>query len=217
MVLVLVIMVINLRGVKESGVIFAVPTYFFIVLMFVMVALGMGRAVMGSLGGVPGPPPALHAAEMQAVTLFLLLHAFSSGTTALTGVEAISNGITAFNEPRSRNAGLTLIWMSGILGTLFLAMTYLAHAAGAVPSDAETVVSQLARTVFGGRGFFYLAVHRGDHPDPGHGRQHRLRRLSPALRPAGRRRLPAAAAHLSRAAASSTRAGSSPSRSWPRS
>lgn len=157
-VLVFVIMVVNLRGVKESGVIFAVPSYIFIVLMFVMVLLGMARAVSGSLGGVPERPPALHAGEMQAVTLFLLLHAFSSGTTALTGVEAISNGIGAFREPKSRNAGLTLLWMSGILATLFLGMTYLAHAAGAVPSDAETVVSQLARTVFGGRGFLYLAV-----------------------------------------------------------
>jgi hypothetical protein len=86
------------------------------------------------------------------------LHAFSSGTTALTGVEAISNGITAFREPRSRNAGITLLWMSTILGSFFLGITFLAHRIGAVPSESETVVSQLARTVFDGRGAMYLAT-----------------------------------------------------------
>ncbi|MGH9887672.1 MAG: APC family permease, partial [bacterium] len=137
---------------------FAVPSYSFIALMFLMVLLGLVRAFSGALGGVTARPPVLHVGELQAVGLFLLLHAFSSGTTALTGVEAISNGIGAFREPKSRNAGLTLLWMSGILATLFLGITYLAHAAGAVPSDAETVVSQLARTVFGGRGLLYLTL-----------------------------------------------------------
>jgi hypothetical protein len=94
----------------------------------------------------------------QAVTPFLILHAFSSGTAALTGVEAISNGITAFNEPRSHNAGITLLWMSGILGTLFLGITFLAHQIAAIPSEAETVISQLARTVFDKRGVLYLAT-----------------------------------------------------------
>jgi hypothetical protein len=86
------------------------------------------------------------------------LRAFSSGTTALTGVEAISNGITAFREPRSRNAGLTLIWMSLILGTLFLSITFLSGAIHAVPSEHETVISQLARTVYDGKGILYLAT-----------------------------------------------------------
>jgi hypothetical protein len=76
----------------------------------------------------------------------------------LTGVEAISNGIPAFKEPRSRNAGITLLWMSAILGSMFMGITYLAVHIGAVPSEAETVISQLARTVFGGRGFLYLAT-----------------------------------------------------------
>jgi hypothetical protein len=92
------------------------------------------------------------------VTPFLLLHAFSSGTTALTGVEAISNGIPAFKEPRSRNAGITLIWMSVILATLFLGITFLAGQVHALPSEAETVISQLGRTVFGGRGLSYHGV-----------------------------------------------------------
>jgi hypothetical protein len=156
--LVVLVMVLNLRGVKESGTIFAVPTYIFIVLMFVMVAVGLAHAAAGTLAGVPDPPPMTHLGALQGLSLFLLLHAFSSGTTALTGVEAISNGITAFREPRSRNAGITLLWMSGILATLFLGITWLAHHAGAVPSEAETLVSQLARTIFGGRGLLYHAV-----------------------------------------------------------
>jgi amino acid transporter len=159
--LVIVIMVVNLRGVKESGTIVAFPSYFFIVVMFTMVVTGLGRAAAGALGVVTDLPPMTHAGEFQALTLFLLLHAFSSGTTALTGVEAISNGITAFREPRSRNAGLTLAWMGGILATLFLGITWLAHRAGAVPSEAETVVSQLARTIFEGRGLVYHAVIAG--------------------------------------------------------
>jgi amino acid transporter len=156
--LLVVIMIMNLRGVKESGTIFAIPSYFFIVLMFAMVGLGFVRAIAGSLGGVPQPPPITHVDALQGMSLFLLLHAFSSGTTALTGVEAISNGVGAFREPRSRNAGLTLLWMSGILAALFLGITWLARSAGAVPSEAETVVSQLARTIFAGRGMLYHAV-----------------------------------------------------------
>jgi hypothetical protein len=93
-----------------------------------------------------------------AVTPFLILHAFSSGTSALTGVEAISNGITAFREPRSRNAGVTLIFMAIILGSLFLAISFLVNPIGAVPSEQETVISQLARTVYDGRNVLYLAT-----------------------------------------------------------
>src|SRR5262249_59178186 len=83
--------------------------------------------------------------------------AFSSGCTALTGVEAISNGITAFREPKSRNAAATMAWMAAILGAMFLGITYLALRVHAVPSDQETVISQLSRTVFGG-GWLYLAT-----------------------------------------------------------
>src|SRR5574337_788203 len=122
-VLVLLIMVINLRGVKESGVIFSVPTYFFVVMMFLTVGTGFYRYVAGRLGTVVNPP-ALRAPEMASVSLFLILHAFSNGTPAVTGNEAISNGITAFKEPKSHNAGITLIWMSAILGTLFLGITW---------------------------------------------------------------------------------------------
>lgn len=153
--------VINLRGVKESGITFAIPTYFFVIAMFITVGVGLIRALAGGLGTVVNPPE-MHVGEALAtVTPFLLLHAFASGTSALTGIEAISNGITAFKEPRSRNAGITLLWMSGIMATLFFGITALAHGIGAVPSEAETVISQIARTVYGERNFFYLAVIAG--------------------------------------------------------
>jgi amino acid transporter len=157
-VLVAFVMLVNLRGVKESGAIFALPTYFFIVMMFFTVIVGLLRYLTGGLGTVVDPPPTemLHGA--QAVTVFLVLRAFSSGTTALTGVEAISNGIPAFRVPRSRNAGLTLIAMSVVLGSLLVGITFLSVQVGAVPSEEETVISQLARTIYDGRGILYLAT-----------------------------------------------------------
>jgi hypothetical protein len=115
------------------------------------------RYLTGTLGTVVNPPEMERGA--QALTLFLLLRAFASGTTSLTGVEAISNGIPAFREPRSRNAGATLVWMSLILGSLLLSITFLARATGAVAVDSgETVISQIARTAFRNRGPVYLAT-----------------------------------------------------------
>ncbi len=152
------VMLMNLRGVKESGTAFAIPTYFFVVLMFTAVGTGLFRLfVTNSLGTVIDPPELL-AHGVATITPFLILHAFASGTTALTGVEAISNGITAFKEPRSKNAGITLIWMSLILGSLFLGISYLTKTIGAIPSESETVISQLARTIFAGRGVLYLML-----------------------------------------------------------
>ncbi len=156
--MVLVIMLINLRGVKESGITFAIPTYFFLVMMFLTVAVSFIRYLSGSLGVVVDPPHLETPETLRAISLFLILHAFSSGTTALTGIEAISNGITAFKEPRSHNAGITLMWMAAILATLFLGITFLAQSIQAVPSEAETVISQLARTAYGGRGPLYVAT-----------------------------------------------------------
>ena len=155
---VILIMLVNLRGVKESGLAFAVPTYFFVVMMFTTVGIGLFRHFTGTLGGLVDAPEVHIAGTITAIAPFLLLHAFANGTTALTGVEAISNGITAFKEPRSRNAGITLIWMSIILGSLFLGISYLTAHIGAVYSHDETVISQLARTVFNGRGLLYLAT-----------------------------------------------------------
>jgi amino acid transporter len=155
---VFLIMLINLRGVKESGFAFSIPTYFFVVMMFVTVGTGIFRYATGTLGVVVDPPHLELEGVVAAITPFLLLHAFSSGTAALTGIEAISNGITAFKEPRSRNAGITLIWMAAILATLFLGISFLATHINAVPSETETVISQLGRTVFEGRGLLYLMV-----------------------------------------------------------
>jgi amino acid transporter len=160
-VMVLFIMLINLRGVKESGAAFAIPTYFFVLTMFLTVGMGFFRYFTGSLGVLVNPPAFSLGGALGIVTPFLLLHAFSSGTSALTGIEAISNGITAFREPRSKNAGITLIWMSGILATLFLGISFLAGQIHAVPSEEETVISQFARTVFAGQGFLYLAIIAG--------------------------------------------------------
>jgi len=154
-VAVFAITLLNLRGVKESGAAFAFPSYFFVVMMYLTVGIGLFRYFTGSLGSVDNPPEMDIVHTLTAITPFLILHAFSSGTAALTGVEAISNGITAFKEPRSRNAGITLIWMAFILGSLFLGISYLAGHVGAVPSETETVISQLARTALNGRSLLY--------------------------------------------------------------
>lgn len=152
------IMLINLRGVKESGTAFAIPTYFFVVMMIVAIGVGLWRIISGSMGAVIDPPELETHNILTVITPFLLLHAFSSGTAALTGIEAISNGITAFREPRSRNAGITLIWMAVILSSFFLGISFIARHIHAIPSETETVISQLARTVFEGRGTLYLML-----------------------------------------------------------
>ena len=158
---VLLVMLINLRGVKESGAAFAVPTYFFVVIMVMTVGYGFFRFFTGSLGAVIDPPHFEAHNVITVITPFILLHAFANGTTALTGVEAISNGITAFKEPRSKNAGITLIWMSVILGSLFLGLSFLTGKVQAVFSEEETVISQLARTIFDGRGILYYMLISG--------------------------------------------------------
>ena len=161
-VFVALITIVNLRGLRESGTAFAIPSYFFIIIMFITIGTGLFRLINGSLGTVVDPPEIEHFGEqLSGITLFLILHAFSSGTTALTGVEAISNGITAFKEPRSRNAAITLTWLAVILSLLFLGISFLTREIQAVPSEKETVISQLARTVFDGQGLFYLLAIAG--------------------------------------------------------
>jgi len=155
---VFLIMLINLRGVRESGAAIAIPSYFFIVMLYALVATGLIRYFFGSLGSVVDPPPIETFGPLTAITPFLILHAFSSGTAALTGIEAISNGITAFKEPRSKNAGITLIYMATILSTLFIGISFLTGKVHAIPSEQETIISQLARTVFSGQGIIYLAI-----------------------------------------------------------
>ena len=158
--LVVFMTVVNLRGVKESGQAFAIPTYFFLGMTLLTIGLGLFRFFTGALGTIsPDSVEVAHAGEtLHAITLFLILRAFSGGCTALTGVEAISNGIMAFKEPRSRNAGITLIWMSGILAVNLLGLTFLAHQVGVLPSHFETGFSQIGRVVFGQGSLFYLVL-----------------------------------------------------------
>jgi amino acid transporter len=151
-VCVAVIALANIRGVRESGYIFAVPTYFFIGSFGLMLVIGAYRLLTGSLPPAAPPP----VAAVESLTAFLVLRAFSSGCTAMTGTEAISNGIPAFRSPESRNAAITLGWMAVVLGTLFVGITVLASTLGVVPSPSETVVSQIARRLFGGGLFYYL-------------------------------------------------------------
>lgn len=157
---ILLMTVVNLRGVKESGRIFAVPTYFFLGMMAITLLAAAFKHFTGGLG-VVGDVEAIHHTTLDSLGIFLILRAFSSGCTALTGIEAISNGITAFQVPRSKNAATTLVWMSTILITLFLGITLVAHQIGAVPSHTETIISQIARTVHGESGLFYFLTVAG--------------------------------------------------------
>ena len=148
--------VVNLRGVRESGRLFAIPTYFFIATMFLLIVTAVGRLLLGNLVVAEAHPLAVPSA-VQGLTIFLILRAFASGCTAMTGVEAISDGVPVFEQPEADNAGKTLLWMAGILVSMFLAITVLARLFGAVPHEGETVVSQLARTVFGTSPPYYAA------------------------------------------------------------
>ncbi len=155
---VVLLMCANLRGIKESGRIFALPTYFFVVTILAMLGYGAWRALTGSLVPFAAAAP---ASTSQTLTLFLLLTAFSNGCTAMTGVEAVSNGVPAFKPPEARNAASTMLTMAVMAITMFVGITLLAQAAHIVPSADETVVSQLARAVFGARGVAYYAVQAG--------------------------------------------------------
>jgi amino acid transporter len=150
------LMIGNLRGIRESGRIFALPTYFFIVTTLGLVAVGAWRVLTGAV--LPLAPPEASTLQAQPLTLFLLLTAFSNGCTAMTGVEAVSNGVPAFKPPESRNAAATLVIMAALSITMFLGITLLSNAFHVLPREQETVVSQLARGVFGERGMPYYAV-----------------------------------------------------------
>jgi amino acid transporter len=138
----------NLRGVKESGRVFAVPTYLFLVAMFLMIATGLVRWLTNGLDPVEATDPAALRVTSTA-SLFLLLHAFASGGAAMTGVEAISNGVPAFKPPEWKNARSTLMVMGACLGTMFVGISWLAKTMRVVPSDDKTVLSQIAQGVYG--------------------------------------------------------------------
>jgi amino acid transporter len=154
---VLLITLANLRGVRESGTLFAIPTYGFILAIFVMVVVGLGRCFGGCPPAAPVEPLPGLAATGGAVGLWVILRAFSSGSTALTGVEAISNGVSAFRRPQARNAAETLLLMGTVSITMFLGISWLAtHTAGITVSEQRSVVAQIADTVFGGGFGFYV-------------------------------------------------------------
>jgi amino acid transporter len=140
----------NLRGVRESGRMFMVPTYFFVVMMFVLLGTGIARAFAGDLQQLPLPPDV--ASTTGVVGVFLVLHAFASGGAAVTGVEAISNGVPAFKPPEWIHARTTLMWMGSLLGVMFLGLSFLALKLHVLPTETETLNSQIAKAVFGTSG-----------------------------------------------------------------
>jgi amino acid transporter len=150
--LIVLITTANLRGIKESGRIFAAPTYIYIVILTLLVGVGLYQVFVGHhISRVPFDPKHFAGASEfgGSLGLFLILKGFSSGAVALTGVEAISNGVPAFRKPEAKNAANTLVWMGVILGTLFLGVSVLAHHLRPYPSHVETVFSQMGIAVFG--------------------------------------------------------------------
>jgi amino acid transporter len=144
----------NLRGVRESGKLFAIPTYFFVASILTMVGYGL---VATSLDWLPEAPYQPHPPGLEGIGLFLLLRAYAAGCTALTGVEAVSDGAPALKPPEGRNAQIVLTWLGAISITMFLGITYLAYDLGVVPREGETVVSQIARRLYGD-GVLYFTV-----------------------------------------------------------
>lgn len=144
----------NLRGVRESGRLFAVPTYWFISSVVLLILTGLFRVATGTVQ----PLPTEEVKATHVVSMFLIMRAFSGGCATLTGTEAVSNGIPAFRPPESRNAGIVMVWMATILSTTSLGITYLARAYNVTPRETETVASILARNVFGGENLLYYNI-----------------------------------------------------------
>jgi amino acid transporter len=156
---VLLLTLANLRGVRESGILFALPTYAFVAVMYALIGTGVGKCIAGSCPQAHVPNPI--AAGAGAVGVLVVLRAFSSGAAALTGVEAISNGVNAFKPPQGRNAAKTLLVMGGIAISLFLGVSYLAVHMHARPSHTVSVISEIARGTFppsSSTSFLYYAV-----------------------------------------------------------
>jgi amino acid transporter len=159
LVLILGITLLNMRGIKESGTIFAIPTYLYLFIFGSLILYGLFRSFFGDINTVPYNP---HLADTTTevggtLGLFLLLKGFSSGAVALTGVEAISNGVPAFRRPEAKNAAATLVWMGVLLGSLFFGISVLAHRLQPYPSHDRTVIAQIGLQVFGnGAPFVFL-------------------------------------------------------------
>jgi amino acid transporter len=147
----------NLRGIRESGRMFAVPTYLFVVMAAGLVVVGVVRWMTGTLHAPP--PPSIEGQTLQGFALvYVLLHSFSGGCSAMTGTEAISNGVPAFKRPEARNAAITLGVMAMILGTLLVGITVLAQVLHVTAKADDTVLSQIGRAVYGNGGFFYYLL-----------------------------------------------------------
>ena len=153
---IVLVLIVNLRGVRESGKVFAIPTYMFIVSILLMLGAGAVQLLFGTLTPLT-PQTAAAETAFESISLFLLLRAFSSGCTALTGVEVISNGVTAFHHPEPKNAALTMAMMAAVLGTLFLGISTMAYLIGVTPKEDETILSQVAHAILG-EGFLYYLV-----------------------------------------------------------
>ena len=154
---ILILVLLNLRGIRESGTIFSAPTYIFLVLMFGMIAYGLFQYVTNTLPTVTGVPDVLPSGEPDGAIrqiaglagFFLLLQAFASGCAALTGIEAISDGVAAFEKPEAKNAAVTLTILGVLLAIMFLGISFLADQVNVLISETETVVSQLGRAIYG--------------------------------------------------------------------
>ena len=151
---IVLVMVVNLRGIRESGTIFAIPTYVFLFSMIGLMGVGLGRALLGDAPQVSGVVPVVVAPETLGV--LLLMRAFADGCSAITGVEAVSNGVPAFRRPESLNARTTLAVMGILVGIMFIGTSILAGISGAIPSQNETVISQIGRAVFGTGAIYYV-------------------------------------------------------------
>ena len=161
---ILLLMVVNLRGVREAGIAFSLPTYAFIFMMLILIGVGLWKLKSGVVPAqVVAPLDVDHSTARHGTypagfaLLFLLLRGFAEGCAAMTGTEAISNGVQAFRAPTQKNAAVTLSWMVAILATFFLGVSYMAHQYAVMPTTAETVLSQLGHHVFGG-GVAYYAL-----------------------------------------------------------
>lgn len=151
LIFIFLLMLANLRGVKESGNLFMIPTYAFIVSIVILIALGLIKQASGQVSAVYPTLPV-----QEGLSLFFILKAFSAGCTALTGVEAISNGVLAFKPPEWKNARMTLLAMSTILAIMFLGITYLTRIYHIVPREGETVISLLGHQIFGNGPMYYF-------------------------------------------------------------
>jgi amino acid transporter len=157
--LVILIAMVNLRGIRETGALFSIPTYVYLVSIFGLLGFGLFRYVTGTMPEYHAPAAWLAAQQAEPLSILLILRAFSSGSVALTGTEAVSNGVPAFRPPEPRNAQRVLILMGVFFGTIFLGMSFLASQLGILPDPTEqqTVISQLTATFVGaGTPYHYL-------------------------------------------------------------